>query len=86
MWDRYLCSSMAVQHGNKLGKMDNPPIYTPQYRAGRRAIELEKLKINGILTMDVIEHAQMEWATSIVSIHKKDGAISFCVAYKSYIQ
>lgn len=34
-----------------------------------------------MLSMNVIETTQMEWASLIVSVPKKDGALGFCLDY-----
>lgn len=35
-----------------------------------------------MLTVDAIEPAQMEWASKIYIVTKKDGTICFCVDYR----
>lgn len=72
---------MEVQLRSKFGKTDSRPIHATQYPAGPKARKLENQEINIILAMDAIHHAQMEWASAIVTVHRKDETICSCVAY-----
>lgn len=80
MSDDYLGPIKTVQLRIELDKTDSRPICSAPCQ-GRKPREFEKKEINEMLAIDVIDPAQTEWASSIVFVPNKDGALCFCVDY-----
>ena len=77
MWDGQLGTITAAKHRIDLDPPDSIPIHSVPYRAGPKAREFEKQEIQKMLSMNVIEPAQSEWAAPIVFAPKKDGSLGF---------
>lgn len=52
------------------------------YRSGPRGREFEKLDIDEMLEMGVVELAEMEWAANTVFVLSKDWSLHFFVYYR----
>ena len=81
MWDGHLGLIKSTEHRIQLEK-DAIPAYQQPYRAGPKQRELEKAEIDKMLSLDVIEPANSEWAAPIVFAPKKCGALRFCIDYR----
>ncbi len=58
------------------------PVRLPPQRAGHKAREAEKTKVEEMLRLDVIEQASTEWSSPVVIVPKHDGRWRFCVDYR----
>ena len=81
MWDGQLGTIRKVKHRLPLTE-GSKPVFQPPYRAGPNARAREKEEIDEMLSMDVIEEAECEWASPIVFVPKPDGTMRFCVDYR----
>lgn len=84
MWDGLLSRIEASKQRIKLTSAGESSIHSAPYQAGPHAREFEKLGIDKMWTVDVIEPAQAKLAASIVLVHKKDKKSNFvCVTARS---
>lgn len=70
-----------VKNGTEPTLQDVRPINSARYHAGPKAPEYQKIDIDEILPMNVIELAQSGWALPIVIDPKNDGSLRFCTEY-----
>lgn len=80
LYDERLGSIKAVEHRIEpdIRKADQ---FTQAHIEPAENKNVEKQKIDRMLTMDVIEPAQMEWASRIVFVLKKDDKFRSWVGY-----
>ncbi len=69
-----------VQH--KINTGTALPIRQPIRRLPFGKREIEKEKVNKMLTMGVIESSSSPWASLVVFVKKRDGFTRFCVDYR----
>lgn len=55
------------------------PFQSPQYRAGPKTREREKLEVQKHINIGVIEPTISEWAASVLFAPKMDGKLRCCV-------
>jgi transposase InsO family protein len=58
------------------------PVFQHPYRAGPAAREAEKVEVDRMLKLGVIEPSHAEWASPVVLIPKQDGSTRFCIDYR----
>lgn len=66
----------------ELRSQDACTIKSPHYRATSEAREFEKMEVDKLLLMNVIEPAESEWKSPIVFTPKKDGSLRFRIHYR----
>ena len=81
MWSGKLGEISVTEHHIDLVKGARPFKSQP-YRAGPKAIELEKFEIDKQLKAGVIEPTISEWASPVLFVPKKDGTLRFCIDYR----
>lgn len=81
MWDGRFGSIKVVPQQIELDKTDNRPSHSSSYRAVPKPREFEKQDVDRMLAMDVVQPVQTEWASTMVLVSKKDGALRFSVYY-----
>lgn len=59
-------------------------IHCAPCRTGPKARELEQMEIEKMLSQQVSELAQTEWAALIMFVQKKDGSLRFSSRYRRY--
>lgn len=82
MWDGYLGRISTVNHRIDLRLLNMCPIQLVPYRARPRTRDFEKSKIDNMLTINVKEPTQTEWASPVVLAPKHHGTILFCIDYR----
>jgi len=70
-----------VEHRIRL-KPGAVPVRQHPYKAGPMAREREKAEFERMRSMEVIEPASGEWASSVVVVPKPDGSERFCIDYR----
>jgi hypothetical protein len=71
-----------VNHRNNINTGTALPIRQPIRRLPFGKREIEKEKVNKMLTMGVIEPSSSPWSSLVVLVKKKDGSTRFCVDYR----
>lgn len=72
MWNGYLGHTTTATHRVKRDLAGTSPIQTVPYRAASKTIELWKYNIDSMLSINVTETAQSEWASPDVLGPKKE--------------
>lgn len=75
MWNGYLGRTNIGKHRIELLRPKRVPVESALYRAGSKTRELEKVKINKMLSKNSIDPAQNEWAVFIVLVLYKYGTL-----------
>lgn len=81
MWDGHLGQVNMAKHCILLTVENTQLIHFAPYQAGPRTRKFKNAKTDKMPAQKVIETAQTEWATPIVSDPEKDGCLRFCVDY-----
>jgi hypothetical protein len=88
---KILESHKNLWSGNRFGEIvgvehriitQGGPTRQKPYRAGPRARESERLEVERMLELDVIEPSKSEWASPVVLVPKPGGSLRFCVDYR----
>jgi hypothetical protein len=82
MWDGRLGTVSATMHRIEVVP-GSKPVHAQPYRAGANARAAEKTEIDQMLAKKIIEPATCEWASPIVLVPKPDGALRFCIDYRT---
>lgn len=77
MWDGRLGQLGIAKHRIVLTSTDIWPINFVPYRAGRKEREFEKMEIDKMIRMNVIEPRDSEWASPFLFAPKKDESLQF---------
>jgi Reverse transcriptase (RNA-dependent DNA polymerase)/RNase H-like domain found in reverse transcriptase len=90
---KILESHKNLWSGNRFGEIvgvehriitQGGPTRQQPYRAGPRARESERIEVERMLAMDVIEPSISEWAAPVVLVPKPDGSLRFCIDYRKF--
>lgn len=80
--DGHLGTIRTVKHRIELNDPDERPVHYALYGAGPAARQFEKVEVEKITKMGVLEPDQTEWASPIVFAPENYGALIFCVEYR----
>lgn len=81
MWYAYLGRISIAKHRIELLSNSNPNHSIP-YQTCLSVRKFQQLEFEKMLSQNVIEPAQTEWAAPIVFAPKKDGSLRICVNYR----
>lgn len=70
-----------TQHRIKL-QSGVTPVRQHPYKAGLRALEIERAEVGQVLKMGVIEPATSDWASPVVLVPRPDGTPRFWIDYR----
>jgi hypothetical protein len=88
---KLLDSHRNLWNGNRFGEIAGvehsfntrgDPMRQQPYRAGPRTREAERMEVERMLSMNVIEPSTSEWAAPVVLVPKPDGSLRFCIDYR----
>lgn len=82
MWDGHPGSIKTADNSIEMPSPYNRPIHSAIYRGGPKAQESEKKKVDRLVKGNVIESGQMEWVSTVFTVHEKDGTVHYSVAYR----
>lgn len=82
MWEGHFGQISVAEPRINLGPPDAAPIYAATYRSRPRQRNLENKEVDQMFEAGVAEPETTEWASSIVSVPKKDGCFRVYVDYR----
>ena len=80
LWSGAFGTIRATEHRIPL-EPGTKPIPSMLYRKGPALREMVAKEVKKMLNAGVIEPANIEWASPVVLVPKKDGSLRFCVDY-----